>query len=135
MENGEEQNIVNSQQIRELELLIEEINKNGYRTVPIYKIPSIMSTIAIEIPDWIKNNALWWSNDQISETDFVSGVEYMIQNRIILIPQIPQSESNQSSEVPSWIKNNAGWWAQELITDEDFVSGLEYLIKNRIITI
>ncbi len=135
MENGEEQNIVNSQQIRELELLIEEINKNGYRTVPIYKIPSIMSTNAIEIPDWIKNNALWWSNDQISETDFVSGVEYMIQNRIILIPQIPQSESNQSSEVPSWIKNNAGWWAQELITDEDFVSGLEYLIKNGIITI
>jgi len=135
MENGEEQNIVNSQQIRELELLIEKINKNGYQTVPIYKIPSKMSNNVIEIPDWIKNNALWWSNNQISESDFVSGVEYMIQNRIIVIPQISGSESNQSSEVPSWIKNNAGWWAQELITDEDFVSGLEYLIKNGIITI
>ena len=135
MENGEEQNKVNLEQIRELELLIEEINKNGYETVPIYKIPPKMSTNVIEIPDWIKNNALWWSNDQISESDFVSGIEYMIQNRIILIPQIPQSESNQSSEVPSWIKNNAGWWAQELITDEEFVSGFEYLIKNGIIAI
>jgi len=94
-----------------------------------------MSTNVLEIPDWIKNNALWWSNNQISESDFVSGVEYMIQKRIISIPQIPQSESYQSSEVPSWIKNNASWWAQGLITDEDFVSGLEYLIKNGIITI
>jgi len=87
------------------------------------------------LPVWIKNNALWWSNNQISETDFVSGIEYMIQKRIIVIPQISQSASNQSSEIPSWIKNNAGWWAQELITDSDFVSGLEYLIKNGIITI
>ena len=135
MENGQAQNKVNLQQIRELELLIEEINKNGYQTFPIYKIPPRMSTNVIEIPDWIKNNALWWSNNQISETDFVSGIEYMIQKRIIVIPQIPQSASNQSSEVPSWIKNNAGWWVQGLITDEDFVSGLEYLIKNGIITI
>ena len=135
MENAEKQNKVNLQQIKELELLIEEINKNGYQTVPIYKIPTLMSTNVIEIPDWIKNNALWWSNNQISESDFVSGVEYMIQKRIIVIPQIPQSESYQRSEVPNWIKNNAGWWAQELITDEDFVSGLEYLIKNGIITI
>ncbi len=126
---------MNLQQIKELELLIEEIDKNGYQTVPIYKIPSMMSTNEIEIPDWIKNNALWWSNDQISESDFISGVEYMIQNRIILIPQIPQSESSQNTIVPTWIKNNAGWWGQGLITDEDFVSGFEYLIKNGIISI
>jgi len=135
MENAENQNKVNLQQIKELELLIEEINKNGYQTVPIYKIPTLMSTNVIEIPDWIKNNALWWSNNQISETDFVSGIEYMIQKRIIVIPQIPQTESNQSNEVPSWIKNNAGWWGQGLITDADFVGGLEYMIKSGIIKI
>ncbi len=75
------------------------------------------------------------NNKQISGTDFVSGIEYMIQKRIIVIPQIPQTESNQSSEVPSWIKNNAGWWGQGLITDEDFVGGLEYMIKSGIIKI
>ena len=134
IEEGIYQNKINTNRFVELESILEKIKQSGYDTVLIHKIPLIQSN-NIELPAWIKNNALWWSNNQISETDFVGGIEYMIQNRIIVIPQIPQTASNQSSEVPSWIKNNAGWWGQGLITDADFVSGLEYLIKNGIITI
>jgi hypothetical protein len=32
------------------------------------------------IPDWIKNNAKWWSEGQIDDTAFVSGIQYLIQN-------------------------------------------------------
>ena len=37
------------------------------------------------IPLWIKNNAKWWSNGIISDSDFVTGLEYLIQNRIIIV--------------------------------------------------
>ena len=32
------------------------------------------------IPDWIKNNAKWWSEGQIDDTAFVSGIQYLIQH-------------------------------------------------------
>jgi len=38
------------------------------------------------IPDWIKNNAKWWSEGSISETEYVKSLEYLITNGIIKIP-------------------------------------------------
>ena len=37
------------------------------------------------VPDWIKNNAKWWSEDLIEDTDFINGIEYLIQKQIIVI--------------------------------------------------
>ncbi|KAG2472461.1 MAG: hypothetical protein NPMRD2_380001 [Nitrosopumilales archaeon] len=38
-----------------------------------------------DIPNWIRNNAEWWSNDQITDSDFVSGIQYLISNGIMKI--------------------------------------------------
>ncbi len=38
-----------------------------------------------KVPDWIKNNAKWWSEDLIEDTDFVNGIEYLIKKQIISI--------------------------------------------------
>jgi len=38
------------------------------------------------LPDWIKNNAYWWSQGSISETDYIKSLEYLIINGIIQIP-------------------------------------------------
>ena len=35
------------------------------------------------IPNWIKNNAGWWATDQIEDTDFITGIEYLIKKEII----------------------------------------------------
>ena len=43
------------------------------------------------IPEWIKNNAKWWSEGSISETDYITSLEYLIINGIIKIP-IPITE-------------------------------------------
>jgi len=37
------------------------------------------------IPEWIKMNAAWWSQDAISDSDFVRGLEFLIQQGIINI--------------------------------------------------
>ncbi len=91
-------------------------------------------TSQIQIPDWVRNNAGWWATGQIQDSDFVSGIEFLITEDIILIP-ISQSSQGTSQEIPSWIKNNAGWWADGLIEDVDFVSGIQYLISNGIMNV
>lgn len=88
------------------------------------------------IPDWVRNNAEWWSKDLIGEDDFLSGIEYLIIQGVIQIPIIPADNGVESSAfVPSWIKDTAGWWAEGLVSDSEFVNGLQYLISNGIITV
>ena len=41
---------------------------------------------ASNIPLWIKNNAGWWADDQISDNDYLSGIQYLVTNGIIKIP-------------------------------------------------
>jgi len=55
------------------------------------------TTQSAGIPEWIKNNAEWWANDQISEDEFVKVIEYLIQIGKIsidsetIIPPLPSS--------------------------------------------
>jgi len=87
------------------------------------------------IPYWIKNNAGWWSDDKISDVDFITGIEYLIKNKIINLSSQNINKENSSGVIPSWIKNNAGWWSAGKIPDEDFLSGIKYLIENSIIKV
>jgi len=88
-----------------------------------------------QIPGWIKDVASWWANDQISENEFVTGIEYLINNNIISLDFVPCNYEIQnqtispSKSVPDWIKNNASWWSENLIDDIDFINGLQYLIE------
>jgi hypothetical protein len=38
------------------------------------------------ILEWVKNNVKWWSEDSISEADYVTSLEYLINNGIIKVP-------------------------------------------------
>jgi len=87
------------------------------------------------VPIWIKNNAAWWSQQLIEDSDFVAGIEYLIQNEIITIQDNQIITSYSSNEIPSWIKNNAGWWSEDLITEKEFIDGLQWLISNGIIQV
>jgi len=94
-----------------------------------------------QIPDWIRNVAGWWAIGDISENEFLTGIEYLINNNIILIDFVPCNYEIQnqtispSKSVPDWIKNNASWWSDNLIDDTDFINGLQYLIEHKIIKI
>ena len=37
----------------------------------------------IPIPDWIKNNAGWWSDGTINDDAFVSAIQYLVEQGII----------------------------------------------------
>ena len=37
------------------------------------------------IPDWVRNNAEWWSERLISDKEFANGLQYLIVNGIISV--------------------------------------------------
>ncbi|MGI0062872.1 MAG: peptidase, partial [Nitrosotalea sp.] len=54
----------------------------------IIQIPQtngVTSSSSQQIPQWVKNNAGWWSAGQISDDDFVKAIQYMINSGIITV--------------------------------------------------
>ena len=52
-------------------------------------LPVVVDRINIDetsIPAWIKNNAGWWATDQIDDSAFLQGIQYLIQEGIMIIP-------------------------------------------------
>jgi len=82
-----------------------------------------------EIPDWVKKNAGWWADGQIGDSDFVSGIQYLISEGIMQIPETQRGAGSGSDEIPSWIKTTAKWWSEGAIDDATFVRSIQWLIE------
>ena len=55
------------------------------------------------IPYWIKNTASWWSKNKVSDDEFISGIEYLIENNIIKVNAEVNSELLQKDlERKAW---------------------------------
>jgi len=89
---------------------------------------------ATTIPEWIKPIAKWWSEGNIEDSEFISALLYLIENKIIQVPPV-ETQNVSEDRIPEWIKNNAGWWAEGTIDDGAFVSGIQYMIENGFIMI
>ncbi len=88
----------------------------------------------VSVPDWIRSNAEWWAAGAITDSTFVTGIEFMLENNIIMISNVP-SGNVSGDEIPDWIRNSAYWWSQDLISEDEFVNSLKFLIQEGIIVI
>ena len=43
----------------------------------------VTSAEAASVPPWVKNNAGWWADGVIDDSDFITGVQYLIEEGII----------------------------------------------------
>ncbi|MDE1765972.1 MAG: hypothetical protein KGI27_06825 [Thaumarchaeota archaeon] len=89
---------------------------------------------ATQIPNWIRNNAKWWSQGQVGDQDFVKGIQYLIEQGILKVPNL-HSGSSSAQTIPTWVKTSAGWWASGKVSDNDFLKGIEYLVRLGIVKI
>ena len=108
------------------------MDSSGNRAIPISFIVYV-NPLETAIPDWVKTVASFWCDGAIDDGSFVEGIQYLINNNIIVVST--QSTGGGSQEIPSWVKNNACWWSQGSISDDDFVNGIEYLVKQGIIRV
>ena len=86
------------------------------------------------IPFWIKNNAKWWSESQISDKDIKERIQYLVKSGEIKT-ESPSHSLAKISTIPAWIKSTAGWWANGTVSDGEFISTIQYLIDHNIINV
>ncbi len=87
-----------------------------------------------KIPQWVKTNSGWWSTDQIPDSEFLEGIDFLFEKGIVVVtPREVIAQSNW--KLPPWIKTTALWWSEDKISDDDFLNMIENLVKRKIILI
>ena len=92
----------------------------------------------IEIPNWVKKNAMWWSDGQINDPDFAKGIEYLVQENIISVStaeELVDEEDAKLTSIPIWVRNNAAWWSEGHLTDVEFANGIKFLMASGLIKV
>lgn len=64
----------------------------------IFTITAYADTPAI--PQWIKNNAKWWSDGSIPDAEFLKGIQYLVQHGMIQV-KVPVTEVTATNGNPS----------------------------------
>jgi len=59
---------------------------------------SLQAQEGLNIPQWVKNNALWWGQGSISDSDFMSAMSFLIEKKLISVPSQEVSEQNDYSQ-------------------------------------
>ncbi len=86
------------------------------------------------VPAWVKQNAGWWSAQQITDSEFLEGVDFLLEKQILSVPQRGVVAESQWT-IPSWVKSSAGWWSEDKITDNEFLNMIQNLVKRGILTV
>ena len=64
----------------------------------ILLVGSITSFVSAEgVPAWVKNNAGWWADGTISESEFIQGIQFLIKDGVIVIPTTEVSAEKSTS--------------------------------------
>ena len=106
-------------------------NEFATTSIPIVIHKNTINDYAL-IPDWIREDALLWSGEKITDDKFTDIINYLITNKIITISE-NQLDAIEVTKIPSWIRTTAGWWTDGEIDDKTFVKSLEFLVKKNII--
>lgn len=103
----------------------------------ILKISGFEEGLPLElskIPQWVKLNGEWWITNQISDSEFLKGVDFLIEKQIISFPNRDVTLETEWN-IPSWVKITVKWWHEEKISDDDFLNLVENLVTRNIIVI
>lgn len=90
--------------------------------------------VTAKVPSWIKTTAGFWIDGASSDNEFVSAIQYLIKEGIIVVPPT-SSGSSSGTDVPAWIKTTTGYWVDGVSSDNEFVSAIQFLIKEGIIVL
>ena len=86
---------------------------------------------SINIPESIKDEAGWWADNQIEDSEFASSIEYLGAQKIMQFA----APSGPDLNIPQWVKAIAAWWAEGKIPDKEFVNAVQFLVDNGIIKV
>jgi len=54
---------------------------------------------AAQVPEWFKNNALWYGQGNISEAEFLNMIKFLIENKIITIEALESVSEMKEAQI------------------------------------
>ena len=66
-------------------LQFENLNGNDLANAFLPVVVNRIDATEASIPSWIKNNAGWWATDQIDDSAFLQGIQYLVKEGIIIV--------------------------------------------------
>ncbi|MDE1844515.1 MAG: DUF192 domain-containing protein [Thaumarchaeota archaeon] len=105
------------------------VKQQSYKLVDTNKITLSNYVTGVSIPSWVKHDAKFWFDGSITDTQFIQGIQYLIETDIIKIPSSSAANSTLS-QMPSWVKSDAKSWSEGSMSDNEFAGAIQYLISN-----
>ena len=65
-----------------IELQFEKLDGSDYAKLTF---PIAVHTSSSMIPEWVKNTAGWWADNEIPDSAFVNAIQYLIKEGIMVI--------------------------------------------------
>ncbi len=94
---------------------MKSISMKVYLSTLVFSILFVSISVnfanAETIPEWVKNNALWYGQGVVSETEFLNAIKFLIENDIIVIENKVKQISekiNAIVEIPNGNFNVSG---------------------------
>jgi len=79
---------------------------------------------ASSVPEWVKNTAGWWSEDLISETEFVNAIEFLVNTGIIVTTNDEYEPQKPAHDIEDFFKQKVKFLKndelQQTINSEGF---------------
>ena len=114
------------------------------KIIQIHDLPTTSDgEIVIErdiiIPSWIKNNAGWWTDDKISDSDFLYGIKYLVENNIIKFQSDLDFEETQNIEqyILDWdtiVNDSLYAYDGSVRLQSKFFGNVDYTVEYNVVT-
>ena len=76
------------------------------------------------IPSWIKNIALMFGQDQISDSEFIGALQYLVKEGILVIPSEQDEKIDVSQLTVQELKEQSvSWNYEDILRDEEYYKG------------
>ena len=76
------------------------------------------------IPSWIKNIALLFGQDQISDSEFIGALQYLVKEGIIIIPSEQDEKIDVSQLTVQELKEQSvSWNYKDILRNEEYYKG------------
>jgi len=88
------------------------------------------------IPSWIKNTASFWVDGQIGDSEFISALQFLVKEGILVIPseQIEEIDTSQLT-VQELKKQAVSWDYKDILRNEEYYKGKIIYLEAKISTV
>ena len=80
-------------------------------TISIITLISISTDFvnAENVPNWVKNNALWYGQGDITETEFLNSIKFLIENNILVLDEKEKEDQIKRNQLEQIIIPNGNY--------------------------